>query len=37
MQTLDQALLELVKKGAVTRDEAVTYAQNKASFKSQMG
>jgi twitching motility protein PilT len=33
MQTLDQALLELVKKGSVTRDEATTYAQNKASFK----
>jgi twitching motility protein PilT len=36
MQTLDQALLEVVKKGSVTRDEAVTYAQNKASFKQQM-
>jgi twitching motility protein PilT len=37
MQTLDQALLEVIKKGSVTREEAVTYAQNKASFKSQMG
>ncbi|HCB12208.1 MAG TPA: twitching motility protein PilT, partial [Gammaproteobacteria bacterium] len=36
MQTLDQALLEVVKKGMVTREEAVTYAQNKASFKQQM-
>ncbi|MDS4020341.1 MAG: type IV pilus twitching motility protein PilT [Candidatus Competibacter sp.] len=36
MQTLDQHLLELVKKGLVARDEAVTYAQHKASFKQPM-
>ena len=36
MQTLDQALLEVVKKGSITRDEAITYAQNKASFKQQL-
>ena len=36
MQTLDQALLEMVKKGMVARDEAMSYAQNKASFKQQM-
>jgi len=34
MQTLDQALLEMIKKGLVNRDEAVAYAQNKASFKT---
>jgi len=34
MQTLDQCLLELIKKGAVTREEATSYAQNKASFKA---
>ncbi len=33
MQTLDQCLLDLVKKGMVNRDEAYSYAQNKASFK----
>ncbi|HQC71731.1 MAG TPA: twitching motility protein PilT, partial [Candidatus Competibacteraceae bacterium] len=33
MQTLDQCLLDLVKKGLVNRDEAFTYAQNKTSFK----
>ena len=33
MQTLDQALLEVIKKGLVSREEAVSYAQNKASFK----
>ncbi|MCB1797074.1 MAG: PilT/PilU family type 4a pilus ATPase, partial [Candidatus Competibacteraceae bacterium] len=31
MQTLDQGLLDLVKKGLVARDEALNYAQNKAS------
>ena len=36
MQTLDQGLLDLVKKGLVARDEALNYAQNKASFKQQM-
>ena len=36
MQTLDQGLLELVKKGLIARDEALNYAQNKASFKQQM-
>jgi twitching motility protein PilT len=36
MQTLDQALLELVKKGTIAREEAVSYAQNKASFKTMM-
>ena len=35
MQTLDQCLLELIKKGIVTREEATSYAQNKASFKAQ--
>jgi twitching motility protein PilT len=35
MQTLDQCLLELIKKGAVSREEAISYAQNKASFKPQ--
>jgi len=34
MQTLDQHLLELIKKGTVTRDEALTYAQNKTSFRT---
>jgi len=33
MQTLDQCLLELVKKGVVAREEAMSYAQNKNSFK----
>jgi twitching motility protein PilT len=33
MQTLDQHLLELIKKGWVSRDEAITYAQNKSSFR----
>ena len=36
MQTLDQGLLDLVKKGLIARDEALNYAQNKASFKQQM-
>ena len=35
MQTLDQGLMELVKRGSVTREEALGYAQNKASFKQQ--
>ena len=34
MQTLDQCLLELIKKGIVGREEAVSYAQNKNSFKA---
>jgi twitching motility protein PilT len=33
MQTLDQNLLDLVKRGLVTRQEAMTYAKNKDSFK----
>ena len=33
MQTLDQCLLELIKKGVVAREEAISYAQNKNSFK----
>jgi len=33
MQTLDQHLLELIKKGWVSREEAITYAQNKSSFR----
>ena len=33
MQTLDQTLLDLVKRGLVTRQEASTYAKNKDSFK----
>ncbi len=33
MQTLDQALLEVIKKGLVSREEAISYAQNKASFR----
>ncbi len=32
MQTLDQCLLELVKRGQVARDEAMLRAQNKAEF-----
>ncbi|MDG4606754.1 MAG: ATPase, T2SS/T4P/T4SS family, partial [Candidatus Contendobacter sp.] len=34
MQTLDQALQEIIKKGLVSREEAISYAQNKASFKA---
>ena len=30
-----EILLELIKKGLVNRDEAITYAQNKASFRQQ--
>jgi twitching motility protein PilT len=33
MQTLDQTLLDLVKRGLVTRQEASGYAKNKDSFK----
>ena len=33
MQTLDQTLLDLVKRGLVTRQEASTYAKNKDAFK----
>ncbi|MFT3789762.1 MAG: type IV pilus twitching motility protein PilT [Rudaea sp.] len=33
MQTLDQCLLDLVKRGQVTRQEAATYAKNKDVFK----
>jgi twitching motility protein PilT len=33
MQTLDQALLDVVKRGSVAREEAITYAQNKAAFR----
>ena len=32
MQTLDQCLLELVKRGQVARDEAMLRAQSKAEF-----
>ena len=33
MQTLDQCLLDLVKRGVVTRQQAQGYAKNKDSFK----
>ena len=33
MQTLDQCLLDLVKRGLVTRQQAIGYAKNKESFK----
>ncbi len=33
MQTLDQCLQDLVKRGLVTRQQASTYAKNKDSFK----
>jgi len=33
MQTLDQNLLDLVKRGLVTRQQAITYAKNKDAFK----
>ena len=33
MQTLDQALLDAVKRGSVAREEAITYAQNKTAFR----
>jgi len=33
MQTLDQCLLDMVKRGQVTRQEASTYAKNKDVFK----
>ncbi|MGN6382205.1 MAG: twitching motility protein PilT, partial [Dyella sp.] len=33
MQTLDQNLQDLVKRGLVARQEALTYAKNKETFK----
>jgi twitching motility protein PilT len=33
MQTLDQNLQDLVKRGLVTRQQAATYARNKEVFK----
>jgi len=33
MQTLDQCLQDLVKRGLVSRQEASTYAKNKDTFK----
>jgi twitching motility protein PilT len=33
MQTLDQNLLDLVKRGLVTRQAAGSYARNKEQFK----
>jgi len=33
MQTLDQCLLDLVKRGLVTRPQAASYAKNKEIFK----
>jgi len=33
MQTLDQCLLDLVKRGVVSRQEASSYAKNKEQFK----
>jgi len=33
MQTLDQCLQDLVKRGLVTRQQAITYAKNKEIFK----
>ncbi len=33
MQTLDQCLLDLVKRGQVSRQEAATYAKNKDQFR----
>ena len=33
MQTLDQCLQDLVKRGMVTRQQATTYAKNKEVFK----
>ena len=35
MQTLDQGLLAAVQKGFITREEAVSYAQNKNAFRPQ--
>jgi len=33
MQTLDQCLQDMVKRGVVTRQQAMTYAKNKDIFK----
>jgi twitching motility protein PilT len=33
MQTLDQCLLDLVKRGLVTRPQAMSYAKSKEIFK----
>jgi twitching motility protein PilT len=33
MQTLDQNLLDLVKRGLITRQEGLMYAKNKESFR----
>ncbi len=33
MQTLDQCLQDLVKRGLVTRQSALSYAKNKEIFK----
>ncbi|MGN6092526.1 MAG: twitching motility protein PilT, partial [Luteibacter jiangsuensis] len=33
MQTLDQNLADLVKRGLITRQEASTYAKNKEGFR----
>jgi twitching motility protein PilT len=33
MQTLDQCLQDLVKRGLVTRQQAISYAKNKEIFK----
>ncbi|PIE83093.1 MAG: twitching motility protein PilT [Candidatus Contendobacter odensis] len=34
MQTLDQCLQDLCKRGLVTREEAISYAQNKSALRS---
>jgi twitching motility protein PilT len=33
MQTLDQCLQDLVKRGLITRQAAISYAKNKEIFK----
>jgi twitching motility protein PilT len=33
MQTLDQNLQDLVKRGLITRQEALMYAKNKEGFR----
>jgi twitching motility protein PilT len=33
MQTLDQNLLDLVKRGLITRQEGLMYAKNKEGFR----
>ena len=33
MQTLDQCLQDMVKRGLVTRQQAIGYAKNKEIFK----